>query len=82
MDAKQQTLLMKISECEFVCVELNLYLDTHPKDKDARADYYCYSKKLAELIAKYEQTYGPLLGFGHSPTNVGCWVCSPWPWQA
>jgi hypothetical protein len=21
------------------------------------------------------------MGFGNSPTNVGCWVCSDWPWE-
>ncbi|MBQ3850341.1 MAG: spore coat protein CotJB [Clostridia bacterium] len=71
----------RISEVQFVCVELNLYLDTHPDDQDARNDYYSYSTLLAELIAQYEAEYGPLQGFGHSPTNTGCWVCSEWPWE-
>ena len=75
-------LLNRISEVQFVCVELNLYLDTHPADVSARNDYYAYSKLLAELIGDYEREYGPLLGFGHSPTNVGCWVCSEWPWES
>ena len=71
----------RISEVQFVCIELNLYLDTHPDDRDARNDYYAYSQLLDELITEYEREYGPLLGFGHSPTNVGCWVCSEWPWE-
>lgn len=71
----------RISEVQFVCVELNLYLDTHPDDQAARNDYYTYSRLLDELITQYETEYGPLLGFGHSPTDVGCWVCSAWPWE-
>lgn len=74
-------LLSRISEVQFVCVELNLYLDTHPTDTAARSDYFSYSKLLAELIGEYEEEYGPLQGFGHSPTDVGCWVCSEWPWE-
>ncbi len=77
----ENELLNSISEVQFVCVELNLYLDTHPDDAEARNDYYSYSLMLDELIARYEREYGPLLGFGHSPTNVGCWVCSDWPWE-
>ncbi|MDL2258907.1 spore coat protein CotJB [Eubacteriales bacterium OttesenSCG-928-K08] len=80
-DCTQNNLLRKISEVEFVCVELNLYLDTHPTDKNARNDYLCYSKKLQSLIKEYEACFGPLTNFGHSPTEAGCWVCSKWPWQ-
>ncbi len=81
MENCQSALLTKISECQFVCVELNLYLDTHPDDEAARADYLCYSEKLSLLISKYEELYGPLMNFGHSPTTMGCYVCSPWPWE-
>ena len=71
----------RISEVQFVCIELNLYLDTHPDDQAARSDYYTYSRLLDELVTEYETEFGPLLGFGHSPTDVGCWVCSEWPWE-
>ncbi len=77
----QNELQMRISEIQFVCIELNLYLDTHPTDEAARSDYYHYSLMLEQLISEYEANYGPLLGFGHSPTDVGCWVCSAWPWE-
>ena len=62
-------LLTRISEIQFVCVELNLYIDTHPDDADALSDYYHYSTMLKSLIESYEQQYGPLLGFGHSATQ-------------
>ena len=74
-------LLNSISELQFVCIELDLYLDTHPTDAAARNDYYNYSVLLEGLIKRYESEYGPLMGFGHSPTDAGCWVCSAWPWE-
>lgn len=74
-------LLTRISEIQFVCVELNLYIDTHPDDADALSDYYHYSTMLKSLIESYEQQYGPLLGFGHSATHTGSWVCSEWPFE-
>ena len=81
MDCSKEQLLNMISQTQFVCVELNLYLDTHPDDEDARSDYLCYSEKLMELIGRYEELYGPLENFGHSPTEAGCWVRSEWPWE-
>lgn len=80
-DITKCELLKKISEYQFVTVELNLYLDTHPCDADARNDYLYYSTKLCELIETYEAQYGPLMNFGHSPTETGCYVCSEWPWD-
>lgn len=77
----QIELQTRISEVQFVCIELNLYLDTHPGDTEARNDYVSYSRLLEQLITEYENEYGPLLGFGHSPTATGCWVCSEWPWE-
>ena len=81
MENNKSALALKISQVQFICVELNLYLDTHPDDEAARADYLCYSKILDELMREYEALYGPLMGFGHSPTDTGCWVNSKWPWE-
>lgn len=78
---ERKELLERISEIQFVCVELNLYIDTHPDDADALSDYRTYSVMLAELISAYEEQYGPLLGFGHSPAAVGSWVNSEWPFE-
>ncbi len=77
----REELLARIGEIRFVCVELNLYLDTHPNDTEAAEDYYNYSVMLKELITSYEQQFGPLMGFGSSATNVGSWVDSPWPFE-
>ena len=41
MDTAQTNLFYRISQYRFMCVELNLYLDTHPNDENARADYQC-----------------------------------------
>ena len=81
MGQSQAALLTKISEYQFICIELNLYLDTHPEDEAARSDYLCYSERLMTLIGEYEAVYGPLMSFGHSPTEAGCYVTSQWPWE-
>lgn len=81
MEACQMALMNKISEYQFVCVELNLYLNTHPDDEAARDDYLCYSKRLNALIDQYDELYGPLMNFGHSPTVTGCYATTKWPWE-
>ena len=35
MDTAQTNLFYRISQYRFMCVELNLYLDTHPNDENA-----------------------------------------------
>ena len=49
-DMTRCELLKTISEYQFVAVELNLYLDTHPGDAAARSDYLYYSTRLLSLI--------------------------------
>ena len=75
-------LLNRISELQFVCVELHLYLNTNPEDENARADYLVYGKALVDSVKRYEAAYGPLMNFGHSPTDVGSYTNSPWPWES
>lgn len=77
----QCEMLNKISELQFVCIELHLYLNTNPEDEAARNDYLCYGEALLKMIGQYEAQYGPLMNFGHSPTATGSYVYSEWPWE-
>ncbi len=77
----EQNLLTRIREARFASVELQLYLDTHPDDEAAAADYRSYAEKLNLLLDRYEQSYGPLLNFGQSVSDTGSWVYQQWPWQ-
>lgn len=80
---KQCAMLRKVQQMEFVALELNLYLDTHPCDKEALHDYKC----AVDLLKKYEHEYicqfGPLLNFGEQPLTADRWqwVEGPWPWE-
>jgi len=81
MELCEQALLSKIAETRFACVELQLYLDTHPEDAIATADFNCYADQLHDLMNTYETQYGPLMNFGSSAHNAGSWVDQKWPWQ-
>lgn len=82
MCPEQLALLRELMAAEFTAIDLNLYLDTHPCDQNALADYNATAQQLACLRAEYAQRYGPLLHFGVEPGG-GSWVwnCEPWPWE-
>lgn len=75
-------LLEQLQEIDFMLVELNLYLDTHPGDMNALAQYNEGVKRRKPLVKKIEKIYGPLLNFGHSYSGYPWqWDNPPWPWQ-
>lgn len=80
---QQMRMLIEVQEMQFVALELNLYLDTHPCDKDAINDFNCAVEMLAKYKQAYEKEYGPLLNFGIGgyTDEAWQWVNSPWPWQ-
>ena len=78
----KDALLNNISQIRFMCIELNLYLDTHPNDTRALMQYNYYSQQLKMLVQMYEQMYGPLKNFGGSQSHGRWrWIDSPWPWE-
>ncbi|MBD1371016.1 spore coat protein CotJB [Hazenella sp. IB182357] len=84
---KQQTeqqlrMLKQLQEVDFVLLELNLYLDTHPNDPDALKQYNWYAQKRTEIAHNYESCYGPLMNYGHSFNQYpNGWNTGPWPWE-
>lgn len=81
---KQMAMLRRVQEMEFVAIELNLYLDTHPCDCDAINDFNCAAEELIRLKREYEAEFGPLLNFGFSRApdlRQWQWAQGPWPWE-
>lgn len=83
MHNKAKRLLRSIQAVEFTLLELNLYLDTHPHDKKALADFNTMCRQLHALKREYEKCYGLLtpcisnIYYQHSWS----WIKEPWPWQ-
>lgn len=76
------TLLEEIQGIDFVIVELNLYLDTHPQDLEAIKQFNEMTLKSMELKQRFEQQFGPLMNFGRSFSGYPwSWNDTPWPWQ-
>ncbi|TCS94946.1 spore coat protein CotJB [Hazenella coriacea] len=83
MGGKSQfRLLRKLQEVDFVLLELNLYLDTHPNDLKALQQFNHLSQKREQIREKYESKYGPLYNYGLSKNRYPKgWSEGPWPWE-
>lgn len=74
--------MTKIQELSFACLDMNLYLDNHPDDKNAVNTYNSLCVQFAQAKYDYEKKYGPLTNFGYAPSKYPWqWVDSPWPWD-
>lgn len=81
-ESNRYKMLRKIQELEFAAVDLNLYLDNHPHNQQALADYNCITQNLMDMKKQYEMAYGPLTNFGYSQSKAPWgWVSEPWPWE-
>ncbi|MDQ0162741.1 spore coat protein CotJB [Aeribacillus alveayuensis] len=75
-------LMEEIQACDFVLVELTLYLDTHPYDHQAIQQYNQYAQYSMQLKQVFESKFGPLKQFGNSFSDQNwSWGKAPWPWQ-
>ena len=77
----REILLNRISSAQFAAWELHMYLDTHPDDIQALKSYHKYEREAKELIAKYENMFGPLVSSDVFGDNRWDWINNPWPWE-
>ena len=81
MDEKE--LMNNIMKYSFLALDLNLYLDNFPDNREACEDYKEVSKRLRSLMNKYEKDCGPLVNFGFAyEVNQKAWTEQPWPWES
>lgn len=81
-DERFYRLLEQLQQLDFVLVELNLYLDTHPDDMQAIQQFNQVVQQRWAVAQEYEKLYGPLLHFGRSYSRHPWeWIETPWPWQ-
>lgn len=64
----------------FVSHELQLYLDTHPNDKEAFETLRQMLKLTAEAKRRYVAKYGPLTPADLAESERFDWLENPWPW--
>lgn len=74
-------LLKKLSAIDFYLIDLHLYLNTHPTDKEAITQYNALVTEAKQLRSEYEQNYGMLLANNSMSRTPWQWIDNPWPWQ-
>lgn len=81
MDKQQEMMLKDIQAIDFYLIDLSLFLDTHPCDKEALAVYKKYNDQAKLMRDQYEKSYGPLTIRYAEDENYWQWVGSSWPWE-
>lgn len=75
-------MLKDISMIDFVIVEMTLYLDTHPHEKQAIDYVNYYIRKKNQMLTQYSLLYGPLTVSSVQPGgNEWTWALEPMPWE-
>ena len=75
-------LLQSLTAVDFYIIDMNLYLNTHPDDRDALAKYNEMVLKAKELRQQYEENYGMLMAGTSQSKYPWQWAEDPWPWQS
>ena len=80
---EQERLLHDISVIDFVIVEMNEYLDTHPNDSDAVDYLKRYVRMKNQALREYASKFSPLTiaTADASSCNEWTWATTPMPWE-
>ena len=79
---KKEEMLLNILKHNFVLVELALYLDLNPTDRNIIRIYNQYLDNKKKLVDEYERNYGPLTLDGlNIGNNDWHWNNPSWPWE-
>lgn len=76
----KKDLLKNITVLDFMMIDLHLYLNTHPNDRNALSNYNSLAVKANMLKQNYEQWFGPLT-HGSCSSYPWQWINEPWPWE-
>lgn len=75
------TALYEISMVDFLLMDMKLYLDTHPTDRNALDYYHHYAKILKDLREAYAENFGPLFAEQSSYSKEWDWGSEPNAWE-
>lgn len=83
ISSEQARLLHDINVIDFVIVEMNEYLDTHPTDKEAMDYLSHYVRMKNQAMREYAMKFHPLRlsDVDSCNQNEWKWALEPWPWE-
>ncbi len=81
MTMSAANLMKAIQMYDFCLYDLNLFLDTHPNDRNALAKFNEITKKRNKAYEMYIEKYGPVIAVQNNSDERFNWVDDPWPWE-
>lgn len=79
---EQAELLTYIDALGFACIDLGLYLDVYPNNREFIDLYNQYNMQKKDLMEQYQNKYGPLVLTSNSLNSYPwAWDDKPWPWD-
>ena len=79
---ERQRLLLDVQKYGFAMWDLNLYLNTHPTDRNTMMLFDQYRNSYKRALEEYQNKYGSL-SVSDTSADGGYWAWNkcPWPWE-
>lgn len=74
-------LMKAIQMYDFYLYDLNLFLDTHPNDRNALARFNEIKECRKKAYEAYTENYGPITAVQNNSDEHFYWTDDPWPWE-
>lgn len=75
-------MLQKLTAADFMLLEIGMYLNTHPEDKNALRIHKQLAKETRKMRDNYEESFGPLTARDEvAAKDEWKWIKDPWPWN-
>lgn len=79
--SNQEQMLHDIGIVDFVLIDLTLYLDTHPHDRNAMEYFNHYNHIKKQMTREFSQKYFPLTTDMADSSKEWRWGMAPLPWE-
>lgn len=79
--SEKNELLRAVQSADFLALDLQLYLNTHPNCLRALKLYRQTVADAERLRKQYEEKYGPLTAMASVDENQWKWIKNPWTWE-
>lgn len=77
----REIMLRRLQTADFVLIEANLYLDTHPNCPHGLEYFRRMRAERDAVLREFEAAYGPVTMENAAAECYWDWVNSPWPWE-
>lgn len=79
---ERDEVLSRLTALDFMALDMALFLDTNPDNKEAISIYNEVLKEADKIRTIYEENFGPLCSYrSMSNKDKFNWIENPWTWQ-